>query len=366
MKKTTRITYWQIFRLIFVLFFLYLMRDAFYRWDGVRYYASFTEFLPGVALITIFWTMMSAFTAVLILFFLKAFHWVFHHMEWKVKIEHLSGFLCIFLVLGAVVWVGKRYMWTDVQTSLQIKLTVFLCVAILSVLLTWLLRNKLDRWIDVLQERITPLVWIFGIWFILSVPLVVYHTWIKQTDDIISQKRSHLAIPGARRPNIILVTFDVLTTRDMSVYGYYRPTTPFITGWAKKASLFTGLRAESNFTTPAIASIMTGKRVWTHQTYHLEGSKPVRGSTENLPLMLKKNNYYTIALVANSAASVRVLGIADSFDIAPHVAEFNNTPSLFVERFGVVDTLLFRLFGDRIRKYDWSDGFLKIIFFWTD
>ncbi|NIR07741.1 MAG: sulfatase-like hydrolase/transferase, partial [Candidatus Aminicenantes bacterium] len=76
-------------------------------------------------------------------------------------------------------------------------------------------------------------------------------------------------------PNIILVTFDTLTARDMSVYGYGMPTTPFISKWAKTASLFTKLEAEGNITTPTTASLMTGKRLWTHQTYHVENaSKP--------------------------------------------------------------------------------------------
>ncbi|MBN1632013.1 MAG: sulfatase-like hydrolase/transferase, partial [Thermoleophilia bacterium] len=29
-------------------------------------------------------------------------------------------------------------------------------------------------------------------------------------------------------PNVILVTFDSLSAGDMSLYGYRRPTTPFI------------------------------------------------------------------------------------------------------------------------------------------
>jgi len=46
----------QIFRPVFVLFSLYLLRDAFFRWDGFSFYASLSEFLPSVALVTIFWS----------------------------------------------------------------------------------------------------------------------------------------------------------------------------------------------------------------------------------------------------------------------------------------------------------------------
>ncbi len=33
-------SYWQIFRLIFVIFFLFLTGDALYRWDGFSYYGD--------------------------------------------------------------------------------------------------------------------------------------------------------------------------------------------------------------------------------------------------------------------------------------------------------------------------------------
>ncbi len=40
------------------------------------------------------------------------------------------------------------------------------------------------------------------------------------------------------RPNIILVTFDALAASNMSVYGYHKETTPFISKWAKNATVF--------------------------------------------------------------------------------------------------------------------------------
>jgi arylsulfatase A-like enzyme len=143
------------------------------------------------------------------------------------------------------------------------------------------------------------------------------------------------------RPNIILVTFDAMTARDMSVYGYHRGTTPFISEWAKEATLFTRVEAESNFTTPATASLMTGKRVWTHQTYHLRGFKPVKGGSESLPLVLMNNNYYNMAFVQNFNTTVEKLGIYNGFNVAPLTTEFN-TPGV-----------LYQLFGDKIREYNW-------------
>ncbi len=349
----TQISYWQVFRLIFVVFSLYLMGDAFYRWDGFRYYASFSEFLPSVALIAILWTIVAIFTALLIWLPVRALKWFCLRIGWKLKTEHLLFFIGTFLLLGVIIWAGKRFIWPNIPTydiPVMLRLIVFLFVTLSTIFLTWLFRNKAELWIDIIQDRMTPLVWLFGILVVLSIPLVAYHTLVRQTDSVESQKISQSFVSDKDRPNIILVTFDALTARNMSVYGYHRPTTPFIIEWVKTATLFTRAEAESNITTPTIASLMTGKRLWTHQTYQVPiTSKPVKGDIENLALLLKDNSYVTMAFVVNRLASVTTLGITKSFVIAPPDTEFMITTSLFE----IIEVLLYKLFGDKIKLYDW-------------
>lgn len=342
---STRVSYWQIFRLIFVMFSLYLLGDAFYRWDGFSYHSTFPEFLPGVALVTILWSIAAVFTAALIWLPVRILERFYPQMKWKAKIEHLLLFLCLFVLLASAGGSGMRFIWKWMPATIQLEIIFFSTVTCVTMFLSWLFRKKMS----IIQELITPLVWLFGILAVLSIPVAAYYAWGKQTDDVISQKIPQTSIPGENRPNIILVTFDALTARDMSVYGYHRPTTPFISEWSKKASLFTRAKAQSHITTPTTASLMTGKRVWTHQTYHVFGAKPVKSDIENLPLVLKNNGYYTMAFVANPNASVNLLGIANSFDIAPAVTEFRNPHSLY----GIIDKLLCQLFEDKIKLYDW-------------
>ncbi|MBI5675450.1 MAG: sulfatase-like hydrolase/transferase [Nitrospirae bacterium] len=73
----------------------------------------------------------------------------------------------------------------------------------------------------------------------LSVLLVSYQTLRRQTDKAASQKTTKSTEVDKPLPNILLVTYDALTAREMSLYDYHRPTTPFISQWAKTASLFT-------------------------------------------------------------------------------------------------------------------------------
>lgn len=346
--------YRQILRSVLIFSFLYLIGDAFFRWDGFRYYASFSEFLPSLALITILWSIVTIFISTVFFIFLKTVEQFCIQLKFNIKREHSLLFTYILFILLSITWVSKNILLKDLVTTFQFKLIIFLCITLISIFFTWIFRNRAQQLIYALHEHTTPLLWLLYIWIIFSIPLVTYYTWIKETDKLIPREYNPIV---NERPNIILITFDALTARDMSVYGYNRPTTPFITKWAKTASVFTQVKAASNFTTPAVASLMTGKRVWTHRTYHILGSKPLNSETENLPLLLRKNGYFTMAFIVNPAASVRALGISNSFDIAPSPVEFSVPDTLFRKEetveFGIIDGFLYKLFGDKIRLHDW-------------
>lgn len=351
--STKSVTLRQFIRLVFVLFSLYLMGDAFYRWDGFSYYASFSEFLPSVALAFILWSIVSVFIALLLWILFRVFARICNQAGIKIGIEHLLFYFCTFLLSGALIWKVKKLIWPYVLTTIPIKVAVFFIVSGISVFTTWLLRNRAKRWTGILNERIIPLVWLFTICLILAVPTVAYNTWFKGADKAVTHENRQGLSADKTRPNIIMVTFDALTARNMSAYGYHRETTPFISRWSGNATVFKMAEASSNFTTPSAASLMTGKRVWTHQTYHIEGTKPVRSDAESLPAVLKDNGYFNIALVVNPFASIRVLGMSNSFDIAPLTSEFGKSASLFGWKFGVIDIMLYRIFGDKIRLHNW-------------
>jgi arylsulfatase A-like enzyme len=351
--KTGGISFWVLFRMIFVLFCLYLLPVAFSRWDGFSYYASFSEFLPSVSLVFILWSVIAVMASAAAWLVLRAMEWFFSSMKLRIKIDHIILFSGILILLGALVWKSKKILWPDVETDLQVKLIVFVSVVFVAALFIFMIRRKAETWLHRIQDRITPLVWIFGIFVLLSVPFVAYSAWFKDTDTVLPTMAEQPEGLPMSRPNIILVTFDAFAAREMSLYGYHRKTTPFIDKWAGNATIFSKTESASNFTASAAASLMTGKRVWTHQTYHIEGSKPVKSVTESLPFLLKENGYFNIALVVNPFASVRKLGLSGSFDVAPPASDFGNSDSLFGWKFGVVDRMLYRAFGDKVRLHNW-------------
>jgi arylsulfatase A-like enzyme len=266
------------------------------------------------------------------------------------------------------VWGGKKLVLGHYKTLLEVKIAILFCVLGATIFIIWLLRNKselcmerLSRWTGIIQNSITPLVWLFGIIVVLSVPLVSYHTWFKGAGKKISKEIIQPSVADKNRPNIILVTFDAMTARNMSLYGYHRQTTPFISDWAKTATVFTKAEAESNFTAPTTASLMTGKRAWTHLRYsRMQSSKPIKTNIESLPLALKNNGYYNMALMVNIISTVNDLGIAGSFDIAPFPADFWVARNLV----GIIHKNMTPIFSDKFKIHNWffQEGFITAKF----
>ncbi len=349
--ESRKISFLQFFKFIFVIFSLYLLGDAFYRWDGFRYYGTFKEFIPAFALALVIWSTLAVIISIIFWIFLRVLIGISRLAGLSLQTGHLIFFGLIFIISGALTWKLKKLLFLDVRTTIETKFIVFIAILLFSFFITFLLRKKADKFVDSLSRRLTPLVWIFMVFVFLSLPVVAYKMrWNYKMPSLSAVGEE---TPISEKPNIILITFDALSAREMSLYGYHKKTTPFIDKWAKNASVFTRVEASSNFTTSATASLMTGKRVWTHRVFHLNGSKPVNSETESLPTLLKKNGYFNMAFVVNPYTSVEVLGMSESFDIATLASEFSTPHSLFGWKFGRFESLLYRFFGDRIRLHEW-------------
>jgi arylsulfatase A-like enzyme len=268
-------------------------------------------------------------------------------MRWTGAAEQILLLISMLLFFMMMFWIAKKIGWENMSLTSHVKWMVIIVAVITALCMTWIFRHR----IRLIQENITPLIWLFGIWLIISVPLVVYHTWMKEGDLIVQQNNSSpVSKSDEIRPNFIVVIFDALSAKDMSVYDYERQTTPFIKKWAEDAAVFTRFEAASTYTTPTISSMMTGKRLWTHRVFHPNGSVPLLSKTESLPRILKDNNYYNMAFIVNSLASVTAMGVAESFDVAPKSILFFSDPDTVMQE---IQFALFRLFDGKIQLYDW-------------
>lgn len=118
----------------------------------------------------------------------------------------------------------------------------------------------------------------------------------------------HASAPLGRRqdgasPNIILILFDTLSARHMSLYGYGRPTTPALEHLAGKAIVYHRHYAGGNYTTPGTATLLTGTLPWTHRAVNPDGQVLPSMSGRNL-FNLLPDHYHRLAFSQNPVADV--------------------------------------------------------------
>jgi hypothetical protein len=75
----------------------------------------------------------------------------------------------------------------------------------------------------------------------------------------------------ASKPNVIILLFDAMSARNLSVYGYPRTTSPNLERFAEHAIVYHAHAAGGNFTIPATSSLLTGTYPWTHRAVNHRG-----------------------------------------------------------------------------------------------
>ena len=122
--------------------------------------------------------------------------------------------------------------------------------------------------------------------------------------------------PAQTRPNIILLTIDALSAPHMSLYGYARPTTPKLAQFAQGAVTFDRAYANGNYTTPGIASILTGTPPWTNRALQLPVWPLARTRITSLPAVLERAGYRTGYVSTNPIAGAFKQGFGGYFRFA--------------------------------------------------
>src|SRR5262245_62796673 len=83
----------------------------------------------------------------------------------------------------------------------------------------------------------------------------------------------------AERPmSILLISVDTLRADHLGVYGYDRPTSPWLDSFAKEAAVFENATTPRTCTTPAVSSMLTGLYPHRHgvrEIYQRLGPEPV-------------------------------------------------------------------------------------------
>jgi arylsulfatase A-like enzyme len=130
----------------------------------------------------------------------------------------------------------------------------------------------------------------------------------------------------SNRPNIVLISVDALAASHLIPYGSRRPTSPNIAAFAARAIVFEQFHANSNFTTPSVATMLTGVHPWKHRALQLPGRPNSESVADSLPARLHSAGYVTAYFGSNPWAGASRQGFSSFFDYGMSSLEWISAP----------------------------------------
>ncbi|MFH0945316.1 MAG: sulfatase [Planctomycetota bacterium] len=116
---------------------------------------------------------------------------------------------------------------------------------------------------------------------------------------------------GKRLPNLLFISVDTLRADHLGLYGYDRPTSPFLERFAERATVVENYFAVAPYTLPTHATMLTGLFPPKHGAVDQEGLDTSR--VAYLPVLLAREGYATGGFTASGYLSEE-FGFADGFD----------------------------------------------------
>lgn len=121
-----------------------------------------------------------------------------------------------------------------------------------------------------------------------------------------------------QRPNILLMVMDTARAKNMSMYGYKRPTTPHLHEFARDAVVFQNSISSSSWTLPAHATLFTGLPGYLHFASFTKNVEdpvvPLAAHFDTLAEILHATGYKTGAAVANTLFLSPKYGLNQGFE----------------------------------------------------
>jgi len=134
------------------------------------------------------------------------------------------------------------------------------------------------------------------------------------------------------RPNIIILLFDAMSARNLSLYGYPRPTAPNMERFAQRATVYHSHYAGGNFTVPGVASLLTGAYPWTTRAINHSGEVKPSMAQQNIFRALG-GDYHRAAFPQSVWSSFLVYQFEDEIETILPSESFSKLDYLFSEYF---------------------------------
>jgi hypothetical protein len=119
-------------------------------------------------------------------------------------------------------------------------------------------------------------------------------------------------------PNVLILIFDAWSANNVSFYGYPRATMPNLERFAEKAIVYHNHISAGTFTSPGVASILTGLYPWSHRAFQL-GNTIVNSHAEHQMFSMLKGIFSARLGFSQNRSADKILGQIER-DIDTHLS----------------------------------------------
>ncbi len=168
---------------------------------------------------------------------------------------------------------------------------------------------------------------------------------------LITQYSSSAKQNGASLPNVIILLFDALSARNLSVYGYPRLTSSNLARFAEHATVYHSHSSGGNYTIPGTASLLTGTYPWTHRAINFSGQ--VKSSlVENNIFRALGKDYHRLSFGQNVWAQFILTQFAADIDTLLSSETFGKLSYLYSRYFPKDQNMAARALDDFVFKVE--------------
>lgn len=167
-----------------------------------------------------------------------------------------------------------------------------------------------------------------------------------------------MQIPGAQ--NVLIVVFDSLSAKNISLFGYRRETMPNLTRVVDRATVYHNHYAGANWTTPGTATLLTGTYPWTHRAF--SQSDYVAKDKERHNIFNVFDQYYRLGYSHNSIVDRFLHQFSEDIELVIPQKTLFTTNNLSLDRLFPWDGDISALSWDRIVAKG-EEGYSYSLFF---
>ncbi len=142
--------------------------------------------------------------------------------------------------------------------------------------------------------------------------LALFPPSVYLSQSVLQKAAPQDSVPNAK--NVLVIVFDALSAKNISLYGYPRQTMPSLSRIAEKGTVYHHHYAAGNWTVPGTASLLTGTYPWTHRAFS-DKVRSIEKGKESHNLFKSVGEYYRVGYSHN-----------------PNVYEFFDQFSLDIEK----------------------------------